>query len=100
MGGEFGGGRGRMRGGGERGFAHRGVAEGLIVSGDVTSISGNNIIINDGNTDTHIAVSSSTSYIKQRKVAKQSDLATGNNVSVRGTSDSSGVVSATSIIIR
>lgn len=86
--------------GGRRGMMQGANENSLGTSGDVTKISGNTITLNDGEQDIQVNVSSSTSYIKRGKVAKQSDLVTGNSIMAVGTSDSNGVVTATRIIIR
>jgi hypothetical protein len=99
-GGQYGIERGARGAGGRRGMTQYTNENSLGISGDVTKISGNAITLNDGEQDVQVNVTSSTSYIKRGKVVKQSDVATGNSVMVVGTSDSSGVVTATRIIIR
>lgn len=86
-------GRGRM--------GMRGIGVGDRISGDITAISGNNITVKaaDGTSYT-VMVSDTTSYHKNGAIAKQSDLANGNNILVFGQSNSQGGINATSVDIK
>lgn len=96
------GGRGFTSGRGMMGrganFARQDLTRG--VSGDITKIDGNTVTINNGVKDIAVNLQSTTSFTKNGQVAKQSDLIVGNNIIVSGSSDSSGVVQATSVLIR
>jgi hypothetical protein len=88
-------GRGMMRGSSYRG------ARGSGLSGSITAINGNNITVKDSNNKEYtVVVQDSTSINNSGGIAKLSDLQVGNNVSVRGPSNSSGQVTANTIIIR
>lgn len=88
-------GRGMM---GQRGNFH---ARGAGLSGSITAINGNNITIKDSNNKEYtVVVQDSTSIRNSGGIAKLSDLQVGNKVSVRGPSNSSGQVTANTIIIR
>lgn len=96
MRGAYGGaGRGMMRGSSFRG------TRGSGLSGSITAINGNNITVKDSNNKEYtVVIQDSTSINNSGGIAKLSDLQVGNNVSVRGPSNSSGQVTANTIIIR
>ena len=69
-------------------------------TGQVTKIDGNNLTVKDSSGVEHaVVVSDSTSYIKSGKVAKQADLQTSNVITVTGSSNSQGQITATAIQI-
>ena len=90
-GGNFG--RGGMMGRGGGNFGN------VRVSGDITKIDGNTLTVKGVNQDYTVTVTDTTSYSKNRDVAKQSDLQVNNSVMISGTSNSQGVVAAEAIVI-
>lgn len=70
------------------------------VSGKIKSISGNNVVVDNNGTDVTVTISIDTSFVKNDKIAKQSDLKIGYTILVTGPSKSDGSVTATLIIIQ
>jgi hypothetical protein len=96
---EFGGrmASGRMMGG------HRGNSESSIrarLSGQVTKIDSNNVTVKTSDKEYTVIASASTSFVKNEAIAKQSDLAVDNQVTVIGPSNSDGNINAQAIIIQ
>lgn len=90
-----------MMGGLQNGVGGMGMqARGGQLLGSVLSINGSTITVRNSSADTSVAIQSTTSFYKNRLVAKQSDLRVGDVILVRGLPDSSGVVQATVISIR
>ena len=69
------------------------------VLGAVTAINGNSITVRVEGASQAVAVSSTTSFYKNGAIAKQSDLAQDDVVTVVGTPDSSGTIQAQVITI-
>ena len=84
---------GMMRSGQRGGF-------GQEIFGTLTKIDGNSLTVNYNNKDVVISVTSDTSITKSGEIAKQSDLALNQSVSVTGTSKSDGSVVASQIRIK
>jgi hypothetical protein len=91
----FGGGRMMMGGREMRG----GYGSGII--GTVTAISGDNLTVHkaSNNTNYTVIISSTTQIREGNNIAAQSNLATGQAVTVQGSSNSSGQIIANFIII-
>ena len=69
-------------------------------TGQVTKIDGNNLTVKDSSGVEHaVVVSDSTSYIKSGKIAAQADLQTSNVITVTGSSNSQGQITATAVQI-
>lgn len=84
----------RMMGAGRRGSFGQGIV------GTISKIDGNNLTVNYNDKDITVAVTADTSIIKTGEIAKQSDLATNQTVSISGASKSDGSVVATQIRIK
>jgi hypothetical protein len=91
-----------MNGGGRFDRGEMGGREdvGALVDGKVTAISGNTMTVNSDSKDYTVNIVETTSISRNRSIAKQSDIAVGNTVSVKGKSKSDGSVDATSISIK
>lgn len=86
---------------GRRGGMMGAKAYGSRISGTVTSISGNSIVVKATNDTSYtVTVNDATSYSKNDTIAKQSDLVTNDNIIVIGPSNSQGGINATAIIIK
>lgn len=86
--------RGMMRGRGNQ------IVVGYGISGSITAINGNSLTIKDNNGKEYpVVVQDNTSIRNTDGIAKLTDLKVGNNVSVRGPSNSKGEVLANIIII-
>ncbi|HSX41867.1 MAG TPA: DUF5666 domain-containing protein [Candidatus Saccharimonadales bacterium] len=70
---------------------------GLI--GAISKIDGNTLTLHTATSDQAVVVSATTSFYKAGAIAKQSDLAVGQAISVRGLPNSSGQIAATKITI-
>lgn len=70
------------------------------ITGQIISISGDNITVKDSSgTEYTVIVSDTTSFTKSEKIAKQSDLAVNYVITVSGSSNSQGQIEANSILI-
>jgi len=101
-GGMMGGRGGRMMDGyyGGRGMMGNGAQINTRISGDITAINDNKVTVkaSDG-TEYTANVTADTSYRNSQGIAKQSDLKTGNSVSILGASNSNGEINASLIVI-
>jgi len=70
------------------------------LTGNITNINQNNITVKINDKVYTIIVSDSTSFTKNNEIAKQSDLKIGDNITIKGKSDSNGQINATMIIIK
>jgi hypothetical protein len=69
-------------------------------SGSITDIDGNNLTVKTDSQEITVVISDSTSIRNSNGIAKKSDLAVGNNISVFGPSDANGQIQAKLIIIK
>jgi len=69
------------------------------ILGAVTAINGDTLTVRAHGADQPVAVSSTTSFYKNGAIAKQSDVAVDDVVTVIGKPDSSGTIQATAITV-
>lgn len=84
----------RMMGSGRRGSFGQGIV------GTISKIDGDNLTVKYNDKEITVTVTADTSIIKSGEIAKQSDVADNQTVSVSGTSKSDGSVVATQIRIK
>jgi len=84
-------------GGGMMAGGHR---LGTRTLGSITVINGNNLTVHNASADQTVVISDTTAIYKAGAIAKQSDLKTGDVVSVFGQPGSNGQINATRIIIQ
>ncbi len=92
---------GMMDSGGFRGgHARMGGAHGAGITGSITAINGNAITLHTTPKDYTVNIQTTTSLYNNGDIAKQSDLKTGDIVTVFGMPDSSGNITANFIRIQ